>query len=272
MDVCHDSTLDARSDARRRLSEAANRRSRTGSLSIGGRQVEWYEQFKRLGDTAVTGALIFDFDGLIVDTESPEFQVWSDIFVDHGVELDVATWAPGIGTLSTFNPYDELEKRAGRPVDRGEVRAVRRRRLDELLARQPVRPGVLDYIAAGRRRGMAIGVASSSPRSWVVGHLTRLGIVDRFDAICTAEDVAVVKPDPALYLLALGELHSRADQSIAFEDSPNGILSAKRADLFCVAVPNPLTSSLALDLADVRLTSLADVPLQDLLERLPPIG
>jgi HAD superfamily hydrolase (TIGR01509 family) len=132
-----------------------------------------------------------------------------------------------------------------------------------------VRPGVLDYIAEGRRLGLKVGVASSSPRSWVAGHLTRLGIVDLFDCLCTSEDVVTVKPDPALYLLALARLGASADESIAFEDSPNGILAAKRAGLFCVAVPNPLTSQLPLDLADVRLNSMTDMPLSELLAKLP---
>lgn len=109
------------------------------------------------------GSLIFDFDGLIIDTETPEFQTWAEIFQAHGVELDLATWAVGIGTLSTLDPYAELEKRVSHPIDRAVVRAWRQRRHAELLALQPVRPGVLDYIAEGRRLGMGIGVASSSP-------------------------------------------------------------------------------------------------------------
>jgi HAD superfamily hydrolase (TIGR01509 family) len=222
-----------------------------------------------MGENAVSGALIFDFDGLIIDTESPEFQAWTEIFVAHEVELDLATWAVGIGTLSTLDPYAELEKRVGRAIDRAEVRALRKQRHGELLALEPIRPGVLDYISEGRRLGMGIGVASSSPRSWVADHLTRLGIIDLFDCLCTSDDVVTVKPDPALYLLALDKLGAKADESIAFEDSPNGILAAKRAGLFCVAVPNPLTSQLPLELADVRLDSMADLPLTELVIRLP---
>jgi HAD superfamily hydrolase (TIGR01509 family) len=220
----------------------------------------------------VRGALIFDFDGLIIDTESPEFQTWLEIFRAHGVELDLATWAVGIGTLSTLDPYAELERRVGHPIDRAEVRAWRKRRHAELLALEPVRPGVLDYIAEGRRLGMGIGVASSSPRSWVADHLTRLGIIQLFDSLSTSEDVVTVKPDPALYLVALGELNAAVNESIAFEDSPNGILAAKRAGLYCVAVPNPLTGQLPLDLADRRLHSMADVPLTEILQRLPGLA
>jgi beta-phosphoglucomutase-like phosphatase (HAD superfamily) len=75
--------------------------------------------------------------------------------------------------------------------------------------------------------------------------------------------VSAVKPDPALYLLALERLGVRADEAIAFEDSPNGILAAKRAGMFCVAIPNPLTKDLPLELADRRLRSLEEFDLDD---------
>ena len=81
--------------------------------------------------------------------------------------------------------------------------------------------------------------------------------------ICTSDYVSAVKPDPALYLLALEKLGVRADEAIAFEDSPNGILAAKRAGIFCVAIPNPLTKDLPLELADRRLRSLEEFDLDD---------
>ena len=93
----------------------------------------------------------------------------------------------------------------------------------------------------------------------------RLGLMEHFDAIKCANDVTNVKPDPELYLIALVALKVRASEAIALEDSPNGILAAKRAGLFCVAVPNPITVQLSLDHADLRLDSLAELPLEKLL-------
>jgi len=212
-------------------------------------------------------AIVFDFDGLILDTEGPEFQAWGEIYAAHGVRLDLATWAVCIGTANVFDPYADLEARVGRPVERDEVRARRRQRNHELLAVQEVQPGVVDYLARAKDLGLGLGVASSSPRSWVAGHLERLGLLESFDCLSCADDVDRVKPDPDLYLLALARLGVSANQAIALEDSPNGILAAKRAGIFCVAIPNPLTSQLSLDHADLRIRSLADVTLEDLLAR-----
>jgi HAD superfamily hydrolase (TIGR01509 family) len=113
---------------------------------------------------------------------------------------------------------------------------------------------------------MRLAVASSSPRSWVGGHLERLGIIDHFDHLRCADDVRQVKPDPELYLAALAALGVAAHEAIALEDSPNGVLAAKRAGLFCVAVPNSLTRQMPLDHADRLVDSLADLPLQDLVD------
>jgi len=92
-------------------------------------------------------------------------------------------------------------------------------------------------------------------------NLDKFGLREHFDVVCTRDDVSTVKPDPALYLLALEKLDVGAGEAIAFEDSPNGILAAKRAGIFCIAVPNPLTERLSLDQADRRLKSLEEFDL-----------
>jgi HAD superfamily hydrolase (TIGR01509 family) len=211
-------------------------------------------------------ALVFDFDGLILDTEGPELQSWSEIYGDHGAVLAFDVWAATIGTASTFDPHAELERQIGRSLDRDHIRARRRQRNQELLAAEVVRPGVLDYVRAARKRGLGLAVASSSPRSWVGSHLERLGIASHFDHVRCADDVRVVKPDPELYLAAIAALGVAPNEAVAIEDSPNGILAAKRAGLLCLAVPNPITRQLPLDLADVRVDSLVDLPLARLLE------
>jgi beta-phosphoglucomutase-like phosphatase (HAD superfamily) len=115
--------------------------------------------------------------------------------------------------------------------------------------------------------GLYLGLASSSSCKWVIDHLTRLGLVDYFDCICASDDVVHTKPDPELYLSVLRGLGVSAKEAIALEDSPIGIRAAKQAGLFCVAVPNPLTSQLALTQADLQLGSLAEMPLQQLLDK-----
>jgi HAD superfamily hydrolase (TIGR01509 family) len=211
-------------------------------------------------------ALIFDFDGLILDTEVPEFQAWQEVFQMHGCHLPLATWATCIGTSSeAFDPYAYLEAQFGRAVDRETVRVKCRQRRDELLAAQPALPGVQEYLTDASWLGLQLGVASSSSRAWVTGHLTRLGLITHFTSIQCADDVQRTKPDPASYRAVLQALKLRPEQALALEDSPNGILAAKRAGLFCAAVPNALTRQLSLDHADLCLTSLADWPLARLL-------
>ncbi|HEY7495888.1 MAG TPA: HAD-IA family hydrolase, partial [Candidatus Tectomicrobia bacterium] len=157
------------------------------------------------------------------------------------------------------------EAQCGRTIDREAVRVQCRQRRDELLATQLALPGVQEYLADAARLGLQLGVASSSSRAWVTGHLTRLGLLTHFTSIQCADDVQRTKPDPASYQAVLQTLNLHPEQAIALEDSPNGILAAKRAGLFCAAVPNALTCQLALDHADLRLTSLADWPLARLL-------
>jgi HAD superfamily hydrolase (TIGR01509 family) len=141
----------------------------------------------------------------------------------------------------------------------------RRQRYSELLQAQSILPGVSEYIAEAKRLGLRLGVASSSSRRWVVGHLTDLGLSAHFDCIKCRDDVACVKPDPALYQAAVQALGVPPQEAMALEDSPNGITAAKRAGLYCVAVPNPLTRQLSLAHADFLLNSLADLPLERLL-------
>ena len=218
-------------------------------------------------------AVIFDFDGLILDTEVPEFQTWQEIYQAHGCELALEVWTTGLGTSAdAFDPYNHLETQAGCRIDREAIQQQRRQRYHELLAAKAVLPGVREYIVEARRLGLYLGVASSSSREWVVGHLTELGLGAYFDCIKCRDDVPRVKPDPALYQAVVETLALQPSQAIALEDSPNGIAAAKRAGIFCVAVPNPLTRQLSLAHADLMVSSLADFPLQHLLEHVQRHG
>jgi len=212
--------------------------------------------------------LIFDFDGLILDTESPEYRSWQEVFWSYGCDLPVTDWAAGIGRGAgdmPFDPYAFLEAASAQSVDRAAIRTWRRRRYADLVAAEAVLPGVEDYLIAARRRDLVVGVASSSSHAWVDGHLTRLGLRSHITAVACADDVDRAKPDPAVYRAVLALLHLRPDEAIAFEDSPNGVVAAQGANLLCVAVPNPLTAQLPLDHADLRITSLAAVTLDEML-------
>jgi HAD superfamily hydrolase (TIGR01509 family) len=214
-------------------------------------------------------ALIFDFDGVILDTEGPIYQSWQEVYAANGVALPFEQWVKTVGSSNeAFHPQRYLEERLGRLLPQ-EVIDRRVERRVELVLEQPLLPGVAALIDAARAAGMAIGVASSSSRDWVSSHLERLGIRDSFVCLRSRDDVEHVKPEPDLYLAALECLGVAATEAVAIEDSPNGISAAKRAGLRCVAVPNPLTASLDLSGADVLLESLADVTLSELLQQLP---
>jgi beta-phosphoglucomutase-like phosphatase (HAD superfamily) len=213
--------------------------------------------------------LLFDFDGLLVDTESPSRLAFEELYREHGHDLPRDRWATLIGTIGAeFEPYAHLEELVGEPLDREALDERRRRREDELCALEELRPGIEEYRAEAERLGLSTAIVSSSWRGWVDRHLGRLGRTNGWDAIVTADgDTSRAKPRPALYLEALAALQLEPCQAIAFEDSPNGVRAAKAAGLACVAIPNPATSALALDEADLVLESLADVPLTELLER-----
>jgi HAD superfamily hydrolase (TIGR01509 family) len=215
----------------------------------------------------VIKALIFDFDGLILDTEVPEYQSWREIYQAHGCVLPLSKWVECIGTADAFDPYEYLEQQLGRSVDRAAIRARRHMRQAELMVTRSVLPGVEQYISEARNRGLKLGLASSSSRAWVTGYLSQLGLEAHFDSLKCSDDVERTKPNPALYLETLRALDVEAREAIALEDSPNGVLAAKRAGIFCVAVPNALTRQLSFDSADLMLSSLAELPLGELLSR-----
>ena len=213
--------------------------------------------------------LLFDFDGLLVDTETPSRLVWEELYREHGHELPQDQWATLVGTIGApFDPFGHLEELVGSPLDEQALTTRRRAREDELTALEELRPGVEEYFADAERLGLLTAVVSSSDDDWIERHLGRLGHLEGLDAVVAANgDTERAKPRPDLYLEALDRLELKPHEAIAFEDSPNGVTAAKAAGLICVAVPNPITATLALDDADLVLESLADVPLRELLER-----
>jgi putative hydrolase of the HAD superfamily len=207
--------------------------------------------------------LLFDFDGLLVDTETPSRAAYEHLYRRHGHELPLDRWATLVGTIGAeFDPYVHLEELVGTPLDRDELDDWRRAREDELVDLEDLRPGVEDLLADAREHGLRTAIVSSSDDWWIQRHLGRLERSNGWDAIVAANgDVERAKPAPTLYLDALRLLELSPHEAVAFEDSPNGVRAAKAAGLFCVAVPNPITATLALDEADVIVESLEDVSL-----------
>ena len=207
-------------------------------------------------------AVVFDLDGLIVDTEQPIFDSYQAILAEFGLPLPIAVWEDviGRGGAGMRDPLcDYLEARLGAPVDRDALRERARGMHREQVQTLPARDGVREHIREAKEAGLSLGVASSSSRAWVEGHLSRLGLLASFDAVCVREDVRQTKPHPELYTLALDRLGAAPGEAFAIEDSPNGVTAAKAAGMRCVAAPNPLTAQMSLDHADLRVASLADI-------------
>jgi HAD superfamily hydrolase (TIGR01509 family) len=213
----------------------------------------------------VIRALVFDFDGLILETETPSYETWAEIYKEHGHELPMDRWHGYVGSDTGFDPAGDLAALVGEGFDQGATQTRRDARKTELIAALDVMVGVREYVADAKRLGLRLAVASSSSRGWVLGHLERLHLDTEWDAVLTRNEVARTKPAPDLYLAAVKALGVAPQEAVAFEDSRNGIAAAKDAGLLCVAVPNALTAAMDLSRADLRLGSLAETPLERLL-------
>lgn len=209
-------------------------------------------------------AIVFDFDGVILETEEPEYIAWRDAWADHGVTLALEEWVHCIGTVDAFDPMAELIARASGPVDPVAVQRHRRAAHQALVEAMPVSPGVRAVLAQCAELGLSVAVASSSSRSWVAGHLGRIGLLGSFPVLSCYDGTCPAKPAPDLYLRAVAHLGVIPSDALAIEDSPNGIRAAKAAGLRCAAVPGPLTRRLDLSQADLRLDSLDDLRVDDL--------
>ena len=215
--------------------------------------------------------LIFDFDGLILDTETPEFILLQEIFNSYGASLPITEYAAALGaSLEAFDPFVYLAQKINKPLDQHALLFNWRAQSNKIIERQDPLPGVVKTIQRAQELGLRMAIASSSPRDWVVNHLTRLKLIDKFEHVLTAEDVQKIKPEPDLYLKSLAALKLKPSEAMAFEDSPNGIKAARKAGLFCIAVLNPLTRQLDTDHADLVIDSLASVSLDELIEKANP--
>nr|WP_157527604.1 HAD-IA family hydrolase [Kibdelosporangium sp. MJ126-NF4]CEL15401.1 Pseudouridine-5' phosphatase [Kibdelosporangium sp. MJ126-NF4]CTQ92196.1 Pseudouridine-5' phosphatase (EC 3.1.3.-) [Kibdelosporangium sp. MJ126-NF4] len=210
-----------------------------------------------------TTALIFDFDGLLMDTESTQLQSWQYEWRQYGLELDVTTFFANHGGDVSELRYAALAAAVGSAYDRVSSHARRVAYRDSLNAVLRFNPGIQEWLDSAD--GMRLAIASSSPATWVLPLLDQSGYRSRFEVVACGDEVAAHKPDPAVYLLALRRLQVSADQAIAFEDTPHGVAAAKAAGLRCVAIPNPHTDPARFGAADLVLGSAADRSLAEVL-------
>jgi HAD superfamily hydrolase (TIGR01509 family) len=213
-------------------------------------------------------AFLFDFDGLILDTETASRAGWRWLYEQHGQTLPDDLWITVVGTHGAWDIWGHLEELIGEPLDREDWNTRRYEHEIALVEAEELRPGILDYIAYANEHGLKRAIVSSASRRWIDMHLERLEQAVGWDAIITADrDASRAKPNPTMYLEALDSLAVAADEAVVFEDSPNGVRAGKAAGIFVVGIPNEVTRAYGLDEADVVVDSLADLPPRELLQR-----
>ena len=214
-------------------------------------------------------AFLFDFDGLLVDTETASHAGWAWLYGELGHELPPEKWALMVGTVDGWDIWGHLEELEGGPLDRPALNERRFAHELSLLELEELRPGIAEYLDASDRFGLKRAIVSSASRAWIDRHLERLERTVGWDAIVTADhDAARAKPSPTLYREAVELLGVAADEAIAFEDSPNGARAARAAGIYVVGVPNRVTAGLGLhEEVDLLVDSLAELPPPELLAR-----
>ena len=214
-------------------------------------------------------ALVFDFDGLIVDTETPLIEAYGDVHAAHGKPFDRAEFIHNVGHIDfTFNPWRAF----GPDIDETGLEAERHLHNRRRTLAQPLLPGIVAILDAARAAKLSLAIASNSSHEHVEGHLKRLGLHAHFEFFACRGDTPSPKPEPDLYKLVLNRFGLRGHEAVAFEDSRPGSLAAKRANLWTVAVPNSSTAHHDFSHADLRVASLAEVTLEKLAERFSEVA
>jgi putative hydrolase of the HAD superfamily len=214
-------------------------------------------------------ALIFDFDGLLMDTETTLLESWRWEWRRHGLELDPAGFFADHGGDANEPRYAALAAAVGPAYDRRSSHARRQAYRAELNAALEPAPGIAGWLDRAAERGLRLAVSSSSRFAHVAGMLEQAALRDRFEVLATGDEVAAHKPDPAVYRLALERLGLPARAAVAFEDTPHGVAAAHAAGLRCVAVPNPHADHARFAAADLLLPSAAGLSLDEVLAAVP---
>jgi putative hydrolase of the HAD superfamily len=206
-------------------------------------------------------AVIFDFDGLLVDTESTSLASWQWAWRQQGLELDVSGFFADHGGDVTQERYAQLARAAGPAFSLEASHAGRVAYREALHQDLGLCAGIADWLDQARALGLRLAVASSSPGEWVRGHLDRVGVLASFEVLACGDEVARAKPDPDVYALALRRLGLPAGSAVAVEDTPHGVAAARAGGLRCIAIPNPHADPTRFGAADVVLASAADAEL-----------
>ena len=213
-------------------------------------------------------AFVFDFDGLILDTETLMYQATSEVYQEYGGHLPIEIWGKLAGTHDeNFDLVENLKEQTSALISRDTFYKKRDHLFNQYIEKASILPGVEALLEGGKQAGLKLALATSSGDQWAKNHLERLGLLHYFDFIIEANDVKQVKPDPELFVKACEGVGVNPSEAIAFEDSYHGAVSAKRAGLYCVVVPNEVTKGLSFEEdVDLKLSSLDETSYEALLD------
>ena len=220
------------------------------------------------GADSAIAAIVFDFDGLLMDTETTSLASWRYEWSQWGLELDESHFFVDHGGDTTAERYAQLANAVGTEYNqllsherRTAYRETRHLELD-------LAPGIAAWIDEARSSGLRLAVASSSPADWVTKHLHRVGRLESFETLACGDDVDAHKPAPDVYRLALQHLGVDSDNAVAVEDTPHGVASARAAGLRCIAIPSPYFDHARFEEANLVLDSAEEMSLREALSRL----
>ncbi|GEK32041.1 haloacid dehalogenase [Kurthia zopfii] len=204
-------------------------------------------------------AVIFDFDGTIVDTES----LWVDVYIDlieekYGHTVPMTIFNKCVGTKDTAL-YDYLTEYVDASIKREQLSPLAEQLVNSHINSLPIRQGILSALDRFKAQGLRIAIASGSQRHWILSFIQENNLTHYFEEIRCADDVENVKPSPDIYLAALEALNLTANECFAIEDSVNGATAAIRADIKCYVVPNEVTALDTFPLEVIRLDSFDDI-------------
>jgi len=214
-------------------------------------------------------AVVFDFDGIVLDSETPEYESHRRIFERCGAALTPDDWCSQIGIWTQGHHerwHARLVELTPQAPDWRAFAAEQIRLFHALVPSAPM-PGIVALLDALRHRGVATAIASSAPTRWVVPAAIGIGVADRFQAIVAGDQVAQRKPAADVYVEALRRLGADPRRSIAIEDSAPGLASARAAGLKTIAIPHWLTAGHDLAAADLRVAQANELSVE-ILERL----
>jgi len=206
-------------------------------------------------------AILFDMDGVLVDSEPQHYRAWNLVFREMGFEMPWEPYKPCIG--STFpNLVRIVEEYTGKKInDLEAMRRSNKEKLKQVEAEEGVAAveGVKELIPRFQEKGWRMAVASSSPKEQIASTVKALGIEDCFELLFTGESVPNPKPAPDTFLRCAEAMGVRPEECIVIEDSYNGSLAARRAGMYCIGIQNPGSGDQDLSNADMVIKEFKEL-------------